>query len=498
MARKFLVGIDLNKNELSNAVIQNLASAPASPVAGQIYFNTSDGEIYYYDGTAWISVLNESEVISGLYANRPAAGTTGRLFFATDQQIMYFDTGSAWLQVSNFGSVTAQTTYGATSGSGSSTDYARADHTHGTPSLTNTTPQALAIGGAGAVGTGTAPAREDHTHAMPSFGNVTAETTFGGSSANGSSTSVARADHTHGTPTHDNAAHSAINLSALAVPTADVSFATYKLTNLGTPVSAADAATKQYVDDVAQGLNIHAASYAATTANLNATYSNGTSGVGATLTNAGANAAFSVDGVSPSVNARILVKNQTSQAQNGIYVLSTVGDGSTPWVLTRATDFDSAVEIAGGDFTFVDAGNTLANTGWVNVDEVNTVGTDPIVFQQFSGAGTYTASDGVLLTGTNFTGVVVASGGLSVGASGFQLDTTIAVRKYAANVGDGTATTYTVSHNLGTKDVIVSVYDNSSPYAEVICDVQHTSTSAITLLFSVAPTSNQYRVVVHA
>lgn len=498
MARKFLVGIDLNKNELSNAVIQNLASAPASPVAGQIYFNTSDGEIYYYDGTAWISVLNESEVISGLYANRPAAGTTGRLFFATDQQIMYFDTGSAWLQVSNFGSVTAQTTYGATSGSGSSTDYARADHTHGTPSLTNTTPQALAIGGAGAVGTGTAPAREDHTHAMPSFGNVTAETTFGGSSANGSSTSVARADHTHGTPTHDNAAHSAINLSALAVPTADVSFATYKLTNLGTPVSAADAATKQYVDDVAQGLNIHAASYAATTANLNATYSNGTSGVGATLTNAGANAAFSVDGVSPSLNARILVKNQTTTSQNGIYVLSTVGDGSTPWVLTRATDFDSAVEIAGGDFTFVDAGSTLANTGWVCVDEVTTVGTDPIVFQQFSGAGTYTASNGVQLVGSNFSGVVVASGGLSVGASGFELDTTIAVRKYAANVGDGTATTYTVSHNLGTKDVIVSVYDNSSPYAEVICDVQHTSTSAITLLFSVAPTSNQYRVVVHA
>ena len=498
MARKFLVGIDLNKNELSNAVIQNLASAPASPVAGQIYFNTSDGEIYYYDGTAWVSVLNESEVISGLYANRPAAGTTGRLFFATDQQVMYFDTGSAWLQVSNFGAVTAQTTYGATSGSGSSTDYSRADHTHGTPSLTNTTPQALAIGGAGAVGTGTAPAREDHTHAMPSFGNVTSETTFGGSSANGSSTSVARADHTHGTPVHDNTAHSAINLSALAVPTADVSFATYKLTNLGSPVSAADAATKQYVDDVAQGLNIHAASYAATTANLNATYSNGTAGVGATLTNAGANAAFSVDGVSPSLNARILVKNQTTQAQNGIYVLSTVGDGSTPWVLTRATDFDTATEIAGGDFTFVDAGSTLSNTGWVNIDEVNTVGTDPIVFQQFSGAGTYTASDGVLLTGTNFTGVVVSSGGLTVGGTGFALDTTIAVRKYAANVGDGTATTYTVSHNLGTKDVIVSVYDNSSPYAEVICDVQHTSTSAITLLFSVAPTSNQYRVVVHA
>jgi hypothetical protein len=498
MARKFLVGIDLNKNELSNAVIQNLASAPANPVAGQIYFNTGDGELYYYDGSAWVSVLNESEVISGLFSARPAAGTAGRLFFATDQQIMYFDTGSAWLQVSNFGSVTSQTTYGASSGSGSSTDYARADHTHGTPSLTNTTPQALAIGGAGAVGTGTAPAREDHTHAMPSFGNVTAETSFGGSSANGTGTSVARNDHTHGTPVHDNTAHSAINLNALATPTADLNLNNYKVTNLATPTASTDAATKGYVDGVAEGLHIHAASYAATTANLNATYSNGTSGVGATLTNAGTQAAFATDGVSPSLNDRILVRLQTSQAQNGIYTLTTVGSGSTNWVLTRATDFDTAAEMSGGDFTFVDAGLTLANTGWVSVDDVTTVGTDPIVFEQFSGAGTYTASTGVLLTGTNFTGVVVASGGLSVGASGFELDTTIAVRKYAANVGDGTATTYTVSHNLGTKDVIVSVYDNSSPYAELICDVQHTSTTAITLLFSVAPTSNQYRVVVHA
>lgn len=498
MARKFLVSIDLNKNELQNAVIQNLGTAPSSPSAGQIYFNTGDGEIYYYDGNSWVSVLNESEVLYGTFSARPAAGTAGRLYFATDQQIMYFDDGATWSQVSNFGSVTAQTSYGASSGNGSSNNYARADHTHGTPSLTNTTPQALTVGGSGAVGTGTAPAREDHVHAMPSFGNVTAQTTFGAASGNGTGTEIARNDHTHGTPTHDNAAHSTINLSALAVPTADVSFATYKITNLGAPSASTDAATKQYVDDVAQGLNIHAASYAATTANLNATYSNGVAGVGATLTNAGANAAFSTDSVSPALNARILVKDQTNTAHNGIYVLSTVGDGSTPWVLTRATDFDTAAEIAGGDFTFVDAGSTFANTGWVNIDEVNIVGTDPIVFQQFSGAGTYTASNGVLLTGNNFTGVVVANGGLSVGASGFQLDTAIAVRKYAANVGDGSNTSYTISHNLGTRDVIVSVYDNSSPYAEVICDVQHTSTTAITLLFSVAPTSNQYRVVVHA
>jgi hypothetical protein len=473
MSRKFLVGIDLNKNELQNAVIQNLGTAPSSPIAGQIYFDTVDNELYYYTGTTWESTQANAQVTYGLLAGRPAAGEAGRLYYATDNYLLYFDDGSTWTQINNFGTVTAQTTYGATSGNGSSTNFARADHTHGTPPLTNTTPQALAIGANGAVGTGAAPAREDHVHEMPDFGNVSAQTTFGASSGNGSSADVARADHTHGTPAHDNAAHSAINLSALATPTNDVSFASYKITNLAAPVASTDAANKQYVDDVAQGLNIHAASYAATTANLNATYSNGTAGVGATLTNAGTQAAFGTDGTTPPINSRILVRLQTDNTQNGIYTLTTVGSGSTNWVLTRATDFDSAVEIAGGDFTFVDNGTTLANTGWVQVDEVTTVGTDPIVWQQFSGAGTYTASNGVLLTGNNFTGVVVSGGGLTVGASGFDIDTAVVVKKYAANVGDGTATSYTISHNLGTKDVQVTVYDNSAPYAEVICDVQH-------------------------
>jgi hypothetical protein len=330
---------------------------------------------------------------------------------------------------------------------------------------------------------------------MPDFGNVSAQTSFGASSANGSSVDVARADHTHGTPVHDNNAHSAINLSALAVPTSDVSFANFKVTNLATPTTATDAATKQYVDDVAQGLNIHAASYAATTANLNATYANGTSGVGATLTNAGTQAAFATDGTTPSLNDRILVKDQTTASQNGIYTLTIVGSVSTNWVLTRATDFDTSVEIAGGDFTFVDNGTTLANTGWVQIDEVTTIGTDPIEFEQFSGAGTYIAGDGLTLTGTTF--AVGAGTGISVGADTVGINTAVVVTKYAANVGNGSATSYTITHNLGTKDVIVSVYDNSSPYAEVVCDVQHTSTTAITLLFSVAPTSNQYRVVVH-
>ena len=478
MARKFLVSIDLNKNELQNAVIQNLATAPASPYSGQIYYNTGDNQLYIYNGTRWEVAGNA--VQSGLLAARPAAATVdaGTIYYATDTYLFYYSNGSAWAQTNQFGTITAQTTYGASSGNGSSTDYARADHTHGTPALGTATPNAI-TGAAGSAGSAATPSKEDHVHAF--------------------------------------------------APTTDLNMGGYKLASLGTPTVSTDAATKQYVDDVAQGLNIHAASYAATTANLNATYSNGTSGVGATLTNAGTQAAFTTDGTTPSVNDRILVRLQTNQAQNGIYTLTTVGSGSTNWVLTRATDFDTPTEIAGGDFTFVDNGTTLANTGWVNVDEVTTVGTDPIVFQQFSGAGTYTASNGVLLTGTNFTFAPRTGYGLQTGASGAEIklattsglnlasdlavgagngisvltntvaiDSTVVVSKYAANVGDGSATSYTITHNLGTRDVIVSVYEASGSYAEVICDVNHATTNTITLLFSVAPTLNQYRVVVHA
>ena len=184
---------------------------------------------------------------------------------------------------------------------------------------------------------------------------------------------------------------------------ADLSAATYKITGLGTPTASTDAATKQYVDDVAQGLHIHPSVVAGTTANLTATYSNGTSGVGATLTNSGTLAAFSSDGVSPAQNDRVLVKNQTTQLQNGIYTLTTVGSASVAWVLTRATDMDQSVEIDGGDFVFVTGGTTLDNTGWVQTEVGVVVGTNNIIFTQFSGAGTYAAGNGLTLTGNTFT-----------------------------------------------------------------------------------------------
>jgi hypothetical protein len=479
MSRKFLVGIDLNKNELQNAVIQNLGTAPGTPLAGQIYFDTVDNELYYYTGTAWESTQANAQVTYGLLSGRPAAGEAGRLYYATDNYLLYFDDGSTWTQIDNFGSVTAQTTYGASSGNGSSTNFARADHTHGTPPLTSTTPEALAIGATGAVGTGSAPAREDHVHEMPDFGNVTAQTSFGASSGNGSSADVARADHTHGTPTHDNAAHSAINLSALAVPTADVSFAGYKITNVATPTSSTDAANKGYVDAAVEGLTWKTAANLFSTTNVALTGSTNT---------------LDIDTYGALTSAdngyRIVLSNQTDDTEDGIYVYT---DDGTNYTLTRSADASTYQELEGATIYILE-GTTKAGTSWTQSNHYLTSFAGQ-TWVQLAGPGTFTAGDGIDITANEIS--AVPDTGITVTASGIGIDTAVVVTKYAANVGDGTNTSYTITHNLGTKDVIVSVYDNSSPYAEVVCDVQHTSTTAITLLFSVAPTSNQYRVVVH-
>jgi hypothetical protein len=152
----------------------------------------------------------------------------------------------------------------------------------------------------------------------------------------------------------------------------------------GDPVSALGACTKQYADAIAAGIDFKAACYAATTANLNATYLNGVSGVGATLTNAGALAAFSVDGVSPPINSRILVKNQSTTYQNGCYTLTTVGSGAVAWILTRSTDYDEVAEIFPGTLFPIENGTVNSVTSWIETATVAAIGTDPITFSQFT------------------------------------------------------------------------------------------------------------------
>lgn len=142
-------------------------------------------------------------------------------------------------------------------------------------------------------------------------------------------------------------------------------------------------AVKTYVDAATAGIAFETPAYAATIGALTATYANGAAGVGATLTNSGALAAFSTDSVSPPINSRILVKNQASTLQNGMYALTTVGSGAVAWVLTRTADFDTPAEIQPGSTFIVLNGTTLTGSAWVEVSTVTAVGTDPITFTEY-------------------------------------------------------------------------------------------------------------------
>jgi len=156
------------------------------------------------------------------------------------------------------------------------------------------------------------------------------------------------------------------------------------------PTDALHAATKQYVDSVAEGLHVHASVRAATTANIN---------LSTDLENGDV-----VDGVTLATGNRVLVKSQTTKSQNGIYVVQASG------AAVRATDYDTAGEIDAGDFVFVTEGTLYADTGWVQLNAITTLGTDEIEWSQFSGAGTYVAGNGLTLTGNSFsinTGVTV-------------------------------------------------------------------------------------------
>ena len=173
------------------------------------------------------------------------------------------------------------------------------------------------------------------------------------------------------------------------------------------PTSAMQAVTKQYADNISAGIHAHEAVKAATTSNLSATYTAGTSdasgglGIGAILT-ASANGAISIDSYSASANDRILVKNQTTQTQNGVYKVTTVGDGGTAWVLTRAEDANNspAGELNQGDFVFVLNGTVNTNMGFVmtavgtstNPTGAIKIGTDNVTYTQFTGAAAITAT----------------------------------------------------------------------------------------------------------
>jgi PKD domain len=240
------------------------------------------------------------------------------------------------------------------------------------------------------------------------------------------------------------------------VPTGNITVNARNINNLADPVQDQDAATKSYVDVVAQGLDPKASVVYATSTTLPVyTYNNGTAGVGATITGV-TTGLLTIDGTAPAAGDRVLVKNEisTNAPYNGIYTVTTNSAGSA-YVLTRATDFNQASEIPSA-FTFVEYGTINADTGWVcTTNSPVVIGTTNIVFVQFSGAGSYTANTaaGLSLIGSQFNAKVDdnttafdGSGNIIVKA-GANLTT--------PNIGVATGTSLSVSGNVRVGNIVI-------------------------------------------
>lgn len=610
MARLFVTGINLNKNELQNAVIQNIGSAPSSPVAGQLYYNTSSNTLYWYNGSEWIPASGSTEVIQDIIGSSVIGGTAltatyndtsgettidldntavthgsyggsagktvsftvdqqGRLTAASDTNISI--TAS---QVSDFSEAT-QDVIGSALAEGEGIDIVYSD-----PAGT------ITISGEDASDTNKGIASFSATDFTVSSGNVSLNSEsiqdkvgamLTGNTETGITVTYQDADGTidfevadqfttHSTSDlsegtnlyytaervqdeisttviagtgldstyNDGAGTFTIDIDSTVTTNdgsqiltnkslgsnnalaANLDAANYKIVNLGTPTASGDAVNKAYVDGISGGLNWKAA--------VNLLYDDATP----TLSGDSVTTPLIIDGhealdLADSGIYRVLVKNGNDA---GIYVYNQTG---TSWTLDRSADGNTYGELIGAA-VFVMEGDNYGSTSWVQSNHYITDFTGQ-TWTQFSGAGTYLAGSGLTLSGNTFSvdttptsgnasiktdggatevktdtsrGLSVDSNGLGVNAgTGFtftagalEFAAGYGIRKHSQSIGDGSATSYSVTHNFGTKDVTVQVYDNSTPYAQVEADVEHASNSAVTIKFAAAPTSNQYRVVV--
>jgi hypothetical protein len=554
MSRSFLTGLNLNKNELLNARIQNLSTAPASPVAGQIYYDTDTNQITLWNGTSWVSLAAGGDTasqittaIDALTTDVIEEGTTNKYF--TDERAQdaignAVGTGLTYTDGTGAISVTANTydAYGSASTvAGNLTTHTSATEAHGATgavvgttntqtltykTLTSPVVTGLTLNDSSVVFEGSSA---DDNETTLTVTNPTADRTITLPDATGTvQLRVADVDDTE--IGYLNGVTSAIQTQldaklALAggTMTGAIAMGTNKITGLGTPTDATDAATKAYVDSAAQGIDWKASVRVATTAT-------------GTLASAFADGS-TVDGVTLATGDRILIKNQATGSQNGIYVVQATG------APTRSTDADANAEVTSNFAVFVEEGTVNADSGWVLTnDGAVTVGTTELVFTQFTGLGQITAGTGLTKTGNTLnvvgtadritangdsidiastyvgqntittlgtittgvwtgTDIAVADGGTGSSSAGGAKTNLGFTTKYAVNntllEPASNVVTMVVTHGMASRDVTVQVYELST-YDQVEVDVTRTNTAAVTLTWvsTANVAADTYRVVV--
>lgn len=246
-----------------------------------------------------------------------------------------------------------------------------------------------------------------------------------------------------------------------------------KVINVPAPTAAGDAVPKSYVDSAVEGLAWKDSARVSTQSNVN-------------LSSPGA----TIDGITMASQDRVLVRNQSTQSQNGIYIWN-----GAATALTRSLDASTFAELEQAIIT-VEEG-TDAGTTWRQTQINGVIDTNNVIFSSFAAAAPAASET------TAGIAEIATQAEVDAGTDDARIITPLKlatwsgrIRKYAASFGDGSATSYVITHNFNTRDVTVVVFPNSGTYDDVEVDVGRTSVNAVTLVFATAPSSNAYRAVV--
>jgi hypothetical protein len=453
MARKFLVSLDLNKNELQNARIQNLSTAPSSPVEGQIYFNTVDKIVYFYDGTNWISTSGSLEVIQDAIGAYVSGGTGLTATYSDSTGTTTIDLDNTTVTAGSYGSTTAIPTFTVDA--------------QGRLTAAGTVNVATNLSIAGDTGTDTVDLLTDTLTVAGGEGIDVAVTnntiTVSAEDATSSNKGVASFDSTDFTVTSG-----AVTLNAERVQ--DI---------VSSQIVAGEGIDVTY-DDNAGTLTVDAE--IATTTNR---------GVASFAT-----ADFTV------TDGAVSIKNVDLATQTTGNYIATIAGTANEIEVSGSGSENSAVTIGLPDSVTITSDLTVGGNLTVN-GTLTSLNTEQV-----------TIEDNVVVLNSNVTGSPLANAGIEV-ERGTSTNTSIIwnetddkwtltnngadyhaiTRKYVETLSTS-ATSYTVTHNLGSTDVLVQVSEVASPYAKVETDVELTSDSAVTIKFATAPSSGAYKVVV--